>query len=270
MYLIYNGTPCPLDDFRISFNNRGFQYGDGIFETMIAENNAVNYLTDHLDRLKNAMTAFSLESNENFNETLSSQIYHLLKINNQSEARIKIIVWRTGEGLFVPDDNDTDYIITSIPLKRPPALKNSVDFFQDARLGKHPLSPYKTLNCLPYVLAGLEKKKTGMDDLVLLSHEGYVAECISSNIFFEKDGAIFTPSIETGCKEGIMKKQIKKICAKEGIRFEEVLWKQEELFDADLIFTGNVATLSLITNVAHKSFLSSSPLYSLIKESLEN
>jgi hypothetical protein len=49
-----------------------------------------------------------------------------------------------------------------------------------------------------------------------------------------------------------------------------VLWKQEELFDADLIFTGNVATLSLITNVAHKSFLSSSPLYSLIKESLEN
>jgi len=69
------------------------------------------------------------------------------------------------------------------------------------------VSAFKTLNALPYVLAGNYRKQLGVDEVILLDTHGHLAECVASNLFWLKDGMLYTPSLNTGCIGGIIRQQ---------------------------------------------------------------
>ena len=64
------------------------------------------------------------------------------------------------------------------------------------------------MSALPYVMAGIEKQNRGLDDLIILSTKDHVSECIASNIFWLRKGTIYTPSLRSGCIEGIRRAQL--------------------------------------------------------------
>ena len=214
MFLVYNSDVLAETDFRISANDRAFQYGDGLFETIRYERNTVWFWPDHYARLMAAARALHLTlPDDTTNESLNHLIVKLLKANRliTQTARIKIQIWRQTGGLYTPATNHANILITAQP-GQPFSIteQTNVRVNADIRLSHSPFSAFKTLGSLPYVMAGLAKKEQGLDDIILLNTHpnNYLAECQASNLFWFSEGTLFTPSLETGCIGGILRQHI--------------------------------------------------------------
>ncbi len=250
MELNYNGTYLFENDFTIGLNDRAFQYGDGLFETLAVRNGSIKFLSAHFDRLKMGCKAIDLILPDFFTkEYLEILIFELIHKNNlQGNCRIKLMVWRKEGGLYTPDYNDINFLIKAHDLSFDYEYSiKSWRCYHQFRLSETLISPYKTLNALPYVLASNYKKQHKLDEVVLLDQEGNVAEASASNLFWIQDNDLFTPSLKTGCKKGIIRAQIKKIASDYGYAWNEVLLNDiTTLQNADAIFVANVCSVGVI------------------------
>ncbi len=245
MFLAYNSDILAKDSFRIQSNDRAFQYGDGLFETIRYEADRLWFWPDHFDRLTAGMTALHLHPPDAFSAEAASQlIRQLLRANglHDQPARVKVQVWRQTGGLYTPTTNAANWLVTTRS-DHPFAItqKTKIGIYDQFRVTPSPVSAVKTLNSLPYVLAGIYKQENGFDDVVLLDPFGHVAECVASNLFWFRDGTLFTPSLQTGCVEGIARRQLLRAFpdAQEG------LFRPAVLDDADTVLAANSAGIQV-------------------------
>ena len=270
MLICHNFKIIPLENLKISLLNRAFLYGDGLFETIRVKDNNILFLPDHFERLYIGMLAMSFYPPSNLTpQYLSQTIYKLIEINNIGKnARVKIQVWRRNDKNqtgYTPGNNDVDFFIYAVkaqPSEKP--VKKNVLFFDDYKLHYSHLSRFKTCNSLPYILAGIEKNKLKADDMILLDIEDNISECIASNIFWIKDETVFTPSLKTGCVEGVMRKNIMRTALQLNIIVKEVSAKKEELLNADHVFTSNVSAIQQVVSIENKKFSVDSEILELI------
>ncbi|MFD1141908.1 aminotransferase class IV [Larkinella insperata] len=234
-------------------SNRAFQYGDGLFETIRYEHHEVQFWPDHYDRLTRGMAALSLQPLPLLDQDLLlSQINDLLKANQLlgQPSRVKLQVWRQPGGLYTPTSFQTHYLITA---RSGPAFalteKARVGFFDAFRLSPSPVSAYKTLSALPYVLAGIAKQQQQADDMILLDTGGNLAECIASNLFWLLGDQLFTPSLDSGCIDGILRRQLLRRAPQHGLTVREGLFKPDALGQADAVFCTNVAGIQWIRQI---------------------
>jgi 4-amino-4-deoxychorismate lyase len=257
MFLVYNSDILPESDFRLSVNDRAFQYGDGLFETIRYETNQIWFWPDHFDRLSAGMSALQFLPPDNFTvETVHETILQLLTANGLTNqpARIKIQVWRQAGGLYTPATNNTNVLITAKP-GNPFSIteKAQTGIYGTFRLSPSPISAFKTLNALPYVLAGMYKDQHKLDDVILLDTEGNLAECLASNLFWYANETLYTPSLQTGCINGIVRRQLVRIAPSQGITFCEDLYKPEVLTHAEALFCANVMGIQWLNQVNNKA-----------------
>jgi 4-amino-4-deoxychorismate lyase len=253
MFLVYNSDILPESDFRLSVNDRAFQYGDGLFETIRYESNRIWFWNDHANRLLAGMSAMQLTAPDGFSaETLQETILRLLNANYLASepARIKIQVWRQPGGLYSPTTNQVNILITARPGK-PFAIteKAQTEIYDTFRLSPSPVSAFKTLNSLPYVLAGIFRNQHQLDDVILLDTNGHLAECLAANLFWYANEALYTPSLQTGCINGIVRQQFVRRAAKLGITLHEGSYKPDVLNQADAIFCANVMGIQWLAQV---------------------
>jgi 4-amino-4-deoxychorismate lyase len=270
-YLFYNNQIIPENSFIISPGNRAFCYGDGLFETMIFREREILYLNDHLLRLSEGLKQLDIELPPTLSkESIVEKVAELADKNNlHHNARIKLQVWRKEGGLVTPEFSDAEFMITISELKKPQEVKKIAFVSTDIKLHFGNLSKCKTLNFLPYILAGIEKKKRNADEIILTDQKGNIAEASSSNIFWCKSDTLYTPSLETGCIEGVMRKQIIKFCDSENIKVIEGFFSLSELQTAELVFTSNVSGLSLIENLNEKKINTQYTIYQAIRIGLD-
>lgn len=243
MKVIYNARAIEEKRFSIKNKDRCFQYGDGLFETIIYQNGKIQFLERHLERLKKGMEALNFNIPALFSaRELQDQILELLSINQLSgSARIKLQVWRKDGGLYTPVQNEVNYLITTIPFEnKGNKIINSAGFSIDVKLYPTKLSRFKTCNALFYILAGIERQKRKLDDLILLDHQGNIAECTSANIFWLYKEEYYTPSTATGCIEGIMRGHLIEKLRKHKKLVYEVKESKESLLKAEKVFICNV------------------------------
>ena len=239
MNLVYNSDILPAAPFSPDPTDRAFQYGDGLFETLRYQNGQVWFWPDHYARLLAGMNVLQLDVPEPFGpDYLHGLILKLIAQNGLAPgpARLKLQVWRKPGGLYTPTTHEANWLLTANP-GQPFAIthKPRLGFFQDHRLHPSVVSPYKTLNALPYVLAGLYRQKHQLDEVVLLDTHGHLAECIASSLFWVKDGLLHTPSLETGCINGIVRQQlIRTWPVREGLFLPAVLDTAEAVFCANV------------------------------------
>lgn len=93
MHAIYNGKLILEKEFTVDNTNRAFQYGDGLFETIIVLNGNIQLLHYHFDRLTKGLKVFEIEHDFDY-QRLENQIEQLLKVNNFLNTRIKLQIWR--------------------------------------------------------------------------------------------------------------------------------------------------------------------------------
>ncbi len=270
-YPIYNNNFVTENNFVLSPFNRAFCYGDGLFETMIFKDGKLLFLEDHLNRIHQGLKELDIS----FPDSLKKDFFHDLivalveKNNLHHNARIKLQIWRKQGGLISPESSEADYIILASEYKKAQEIKENVFVSEKVKLTATSLSKYKTLNFLPYIQAGIEKKKRNADEIIVTDVRGNVAEASSCNLFWGKSDMLFTPALETGCIEGIMRKQIIRFCEAEKIKVTEGLFPLSELLNAELVFTSNVSGLSLISSINDKKINTQYTLYQAIRIGLD-
>lgn len=240
MILVYNSDVLPESSFQFAADDRAFQYGDGLFETIRYEHNCLWFWPDHFDRLTAGMAALNLNPPANFSEaSINQSIFELLSTNELTHqaARIKIQVWRRSGGLYTPATNDANVLITVRPGQSfQITAKPKIGIYDKLRLSLSPISAFKTLNSLPYVLAGIHKLGQNLDDVLLLDTSGHLAECVASNLFWFQNGTLYTPSLQTGCINGIARRQLLRSFP----LTEQGLFQPDVLNKADVVFAANV------------------------------
>ncbi len=239
--------------------NRGFAYGDGLFETMFYWEQKLWFAEDHIARMHSGMQTLQMIAPDRLNEdTLCNRIEKLQKINKiqlDKPLRVRIHLIRQTGGLYTPTTLHSDLYLSISGWKAPGRyVKDRVLTSDKIRLSRSIFSMHKTCNALPYVLAGLEAKQLEADDLILRGPDDCIAECCSSNIFWMKDHKLYTPSLESGCIDGVMRKQALAYAHETGLQVEEGLFPLSDLRQADYVFTTSVAGIFAIAQWENKEF----------------
>jgi len=249
--LLYNGDLIPEPELQLPPTSRAFQFNDGFFETVIVADGKLRFWNDHLARMQAAAKALKLELPQTIvTGELEEKLLQLAEHNNTTNyGRVKFKLWRSGEGLYTPEANQADWLATIVPATPAPTTPLHIGICQTITTNYSPFSFFKGPNALLYVMAGIEKKEKGFDDMLLLSRQHIVSELISSNIFWLKNDVLFTPAIDTGCVQGIVRQNVLRWAKQAGIKTKEVYFDVDSLLKADAIFSCNVTGIRSIASV---------------------
>lgn len=244
---IYNGHLISLYEPAISFANRAFRYGDSLFETIRFSKGKVMFLADHIQRIKLSMTVLRMNVPGEFNTiNIQSLILHLIEQNDiDSDARIRLTVFRNDGGYYTPDTNDISFLIEAEVLETKGYIINQkglwVDVYAEIKKPISKIANLKTGSALIYVMAGLTKKSLKLDDCLLINDNGHIIESISSNIFVVKNGSLYTSPLSDGCIDGVMRKQILAIASANRIlTFEQSLTLNTLMTGDEVFFTNAI------------------------------
>jgi branched-subunit amino acid aminotransferase/4-amino-4-deoxychorismate lyase len=241
----YNGHLISIYEPVISFANRAFRYGDALFETIRVVRGRIMFLNDHMRRIKVGMTMLRMNIPPDLGaETISTLVKQLVEVNGlKNDVRIRFTVFRNEGGFYTPRSNDISFLIEAERLDdngyrlNDPGYK--VDVFHDIKKPKNKLATLKTGNALVYVLAGIYKKDVKLDEVIIMNEEGNICESVSSNIFFVKNGALYTPALSEGCVEGVMRRQVLELAQRYRILCYEINIPLNTMLNSDEVFLTN-------------------------------
>lgn len=260
-FININGTVVSRDAAIFNVDNRAFRYGDGLFETMLWKDGDIRFIDLHLERLQESMRMLHYDDVNQFDAYfLRSKVEELLRKNNMigQQARVRLIVYRQGAGLYSPESNRAGFAIQVD--RKPESLRDSktgliVDVYSEYTKPFSELSKIKSNNALIYVMAGIYKKKQAMDEVIILNQNGNLCEGLVSNIFVYYDKVLYTPALSEGCISGVMRRVVMDMADEEGISVVEAEIKPEIMKVADEIFCTNaVDGIQWVMGYKHKRY----------------
>ncbi len=199
----------------LSNQNRGYSYGDGLFETLKVVNGKILFWEDHYFRLMASMRIMRMEIPMNFTmEYLENEIHKTLEANTLSKAssRVKLQVHRNEGGLYTPDTNAISFVISVKSVSNDVYALNTdfyeVDLFKDYYVSPSLLSTLKTNNKILNVIGSIYAKENGLNNCIILNTNKNVIEALNGNLFLVKGKTIKTPPISDGCLKGVMRTQL--------------------------------------------------------------
>lgn len=235
-----------LSDSSFEIANRGFLFGDGVFETMKIVRGKILFYEDHYFRLMSAMRIVRMEIPMSFTpEFIEQQILNLAISNNISDgARVRLTVFRSGSAQYLPQSKEVSFVISAEPLVAGYSLDHTVyevDLFKDYHIPKHLLSTVKTTNKMVNVIGSIYADENGLQNCLLLNESKNVVEALQGNLFMLMGNRLITPPITEGCLNGIMRKQILALAKKmDTLEVVEEPISPFDLQKADELFVSNV------------------------------
>ncbi|MEH0155482.1 aminotransferase class IV [Limibacter armeniacum] len=256
MVVFFNSKLIPEEQVLISYKDRSFQYGDGLFETMVFTKGKIRFIKDHLERLKKGMKALAIKGGKELTtDWLLSTVSLLVKENKlKGDARVKLQLWRKEGGLYTPTNGKFNLLVSVQDLKPAETTALQTDFAETTFVKHSVTSPFKTTSALTYVLAGIEKSEKERDDMILMNTEGYIAEMISSNIFWIKDDVVYTPKTAVGCVAGVARRNVITTLEASGYKVRKVMARKFELLQADFVFSVNTMGVKSVIQIGDAGF----------------
>lgn len=253
----FNGSFVSESKEVLLSTNRGFKFGDALFETLRVENLNPRFMEDHYFRLMASMRMLRMEIPMSFTmEFLKTAILKTVEANNLENARVRLTVFRENGGLYSPSTNKIGYLIEATPLTYNVKKDYSIDIFRDYYVYSGILSSIKTTNKITNVLAGIYASENNIDNCILVNEKKLVVEAINGNIFVVTGNTIKTPAITEGCVKGIVRKKIIEIVSKM-VDYEllETSISPFDLQKADEVFITNaIIGVQPITNYKKSNF----------------
>ncbi|NNC69519.1 MAG: aminotransferase class IV, partial [Flavobacteriaceae bacterium] len=196
----YNGTLIPKIGASISLNNRGFKYGDAIFETIKVKNKKVLFAEDHYFRLMASTRMLRMQIAMDFTlEYFESEILKLATALGLDSARVRFSVFRKEGGLYTPVTNETDFLIEASELKVEIKKPYEIELFKDHYVYSGLLSTVKSNNRILNVIASIFMSENGYDNCLLLNEKKHLVEAVNGNVFLVTGTTIRTPALTEGC-----------------------------------------------------------------------
>lgn len=259
----FNGTLSPKDTFSLAFGNRGFRYGDSLFETLRVVNGKIFFWEDHYLRLMASMRILRMEIPMNFTmEFLEEQILNAVRANelSTSPARVRLTVFRNEGGLYLPLTNDVSFVMEVTPLETPfyvlQEAPYEVELFKDFYVNPDMLSTLKTNNRIINVVGSIFAEENGYQNCLLLNSAKQVVEALNGNVFLVKGNKIKTPPTQDGCLNGILRKRMIQLLGKlDTYSLEETSISPFELQQADELFITNaIVGIQAVSKYRKKEF----------------
>lgn len=222
--------------------NRGYRYGDGLFETIKVVKGKPRLASYHFDRLFAGLGILKFDVPKLFTQDkLQGEILDLTKKNKCEElARVRLSVSRGNGGLY-DDDRSLQYIIECWPLNESVNQLNEnglvVDIFPDARKSCDGFSNLKSANFLPYTMAAVYAREHRLNDCFVLNSHERICDSTIANVFWIKDETVFTNPLGEGCVNGVMRRHLLEHPSITPV--QEKLCEAADLETADEIFLTN-------------------------------
>ena len=243
-----DGDLLPASEASVNVRDRGFLYGDAAFETMRAYGGSVFEWAAHADRLAETCDVLGMEHGLS-DADLHERIDETLAANDLAEAYVRLSITRGVQpGKLTPDSAvDPTVVIIVSPLPRGGRGSDSVfdepATLQTVKTKRVPSASIparaKTHNYLNGILARLELRVSDADEALMLDSAGHVTEGATSNLFFVRDSALRTPSLEGPILPGITRRVVCELAAEEGIPIEEGRYRPDEIRNAEEVFLTN-------------------------------
>jgi len=247
-FILVNDELVSADQPVLKSGNRGFKFGDGIFESMRMCNGKLQFAELHADRLRAAMKALKFDSYTLFDDYFLRQKTTELARKNKlnGNVRYRLSIYREGEGLYTPTSNKPGYILEASALPDGGYELNQkgliIDVYDELTKPINKLSNYKTSNALLYVLAGLYQKQHRLDEAIILNQNGFLCESTSSNVFVVYENQVYTPALSEGCVAGVMRSVVLRLAKMNDIALVEAQISPEILKEADEVFITNASS----------------------------
>lgn len=243
-FIIYNSQYYLSGQPVISISNRGFRFGDGLFETIRLYEGKILNADFHFERLFHGMELMQFDLPDYYSkEFFTDEIKKLLLKNSISQnARIRIMVFRGDGNGYIFENNCPDFIIETFALTDKLQLNENgltVDIFPHSKKSCDRYSNLKTNNSLPSVMARLFAKNNHLDDAIIMNAMDRVCESSIANLFVVKGQRIYTPPLSEGCIAGTLRRWMLEKLSLNNFRVEQKKLTVEELLDADEIFLTN-------------------------------
>ncbi len=250
------GRLVPPEQAFVPVLDRGFLYGDSVYEVVRTYGGRVFALGKHLDRMQRSAQRIGLRLPGR--EQIERELQRTLDAAGNAESYARIIVTR-GEGRFGLSphlaDGGARLIFIVKPLEVPPeeqyerGLKVAV--VRTRRNSPRSLDPaLKTGNYLNNILALGEAHEAQADDAILLDLDGHVTEASTSNIFFARGGVLVTPPLQLGMLEGVTRGILIELARADHLMVREEPHGAEALAEADEVFlTSSIREVMPVTKL---------------------
>ncbi len=246
-FVYLNGQYVDHSNAFIHAEDRGFLFGDAVYEVIACIHGHLADEVGHLDRLKRSLNELKMEMPVE-RETLRFLMRELLRKNKQKNAAIYIQISRgSAKRDFKFPDVDTPQTLLMI----------SSDFDYDGNVGvvkgirvktvpdiRWKRRDIKTVLLLPQSMAKQSAVDDGLDDVFMLDKDGFITEASASNAWIvNKEGTLITRPVTHDILKGITRTAIEKLCRDENIKIEERAFKPEEAYEAIEAFTTSATAL---------------------------
>jgi len=249
-----DGALHPAGEPHLSAFDRGFQLGDGIFETLRARGGHATELGEHTARLRRSADGLAIELPHDIGDRLALGIAELLAAEGldgpDGDASVRITVSRgswMSRGLLPPrgEHLEATVVIQAWPVMPAPAghLEDGLSLVASTvrRDPANPLVTLKTTSRADYVFARLEARRAGAEDALFLTTSGHLSESTTANVFLVRravDGAteLATPALDCAILAGTTRSWLLRWASTAGLRPVEGWLTPDELAAADEAF----------------------------------
>lgn len=244
MFICLNGKILRAEDPVLLASNRGYRYGDALFETMKVASKNILLETYHFERLFAGLRLLQFEIPKLLTrKKLCKEVLLLAEKNNCGDlARIRLSVFRGNGGVY-DEERTPQYLIECWPLNESLNRLNEnglvIDVFPAARKSCDSFSHLKSANYLPYTMAAIYAKANKLNDCLVLNTDGNIADGTIANIFLIKEGVVITPGPDQGCVNGVMRRHLLEKMKDAGYSIQENPVSVSTLEEADEIFLTN-------------------------------
>lgn len=254
MNVCVNGRFLPADEPHLPVQNRGYKWGDGVFETAKVFRGEWLLEAFHFERLFTSLRLMQIVTGDTFTQAiLRNNILQLCEKNDcLSHARIRLAAFRN-------EDNTAGYTIEALP------LAESINQWQEAglvvtlypfaRKSMDAFANLKSANYLPYVLTQRYAAEKGVDDALVLNAENHLCDSSKANLFLVKGKSIYTPALHQGCVSGVMRRVVVEEVKKLGYRVYQEAVNEQSLLAADEVFLTNaIQIIRWVRKYKHREY----------------
>jgi len=278
-----DGKLVNWNDATVHVLTHALHYGSGVFEGIRAykteQGTAVFRLKDHVDRLFNSAKILRMDIPYN-KEEITKAIKETIKVNKLDSCYIRPLVYRGFKKLGLnPFTCPVKVMIAAWEWGAylgeealAKGIKAIISSWQRSHINSTSAKAKICGNYINSIFANMEASESGVEEAILLDSNGYVAEGPGENIFWIKDGIVFTPPL-TSVLEGITRKTVIKIASDMNFKIKEEFIARDVLYLADeAFFAGSAAELTPIREIDHHSIGSGSrgPISKQLQEKLFN
>lgn len=228
--------------------DRGFLYGDSVYEVLWWHRGTLIQRAEHLARLRRSAGHIYMDlslSDEALVDAVERTV-EAARVADEEDAYVRLVVTRGGGALGLALDGEERHCVVVVvePANRPAPERWEhgirVAIVSRRRNPRVALDPgAKTGNYLNNVLAHHEARLAGADDAVMLNESGEVTEATTANVYAVRGAGVVTPSLEAGILEGTTRRRILALCRADDVAAEETTLTRADLLAADEVFVSS-------------------------------